>query len=215
MKKNKGLGEDFFLKRTGKFLFRIFFTLLVLRVVVYFYKISNPFDFPGIELKINLALLATLTLSILLLLPYKQIITILKKISSELEIRSEEELVKHVFYHIFRITLIIYLILLLSSQFKTLNFNLNYFLMGVLFLGVFSFIFPPKERKINKINVVFIVFLALIGACIVFFKTKNLGWTAYPISIISSILIFVLALLFSEKDESKRKEVTKEAEEKV
>jgi hypothetical protein len=125
---------------------------------------------------------------------------------------SEDELIKTALGYIFQLVLLAYLILLLINEFKTISFNLSYFLIAVIVLGVFTILFPPRtkktryadiwgEERLSKKDLVFTIFISVIGSVLVFIKTKKLGWLSYAVSVVSFLLIFLLSyLLFSEKE---------------
>jgi predicted membrane channel-forming protein YqfA (hemolysin III family) len=110
--------------------------------------------------------------------------------------------------HIFQTLLVTYLILLLIEQIwpSTVSFyiNLNYLLIAVIVSGVLD-VFSKHEKKkqepVTKKDYVFISLLGLAGFLIIKFKTVQLGWLSWVISIIAGILIILLSLLVLEEDE--------------
>lgn len=110
--------------------------------------------------------------------------------------------------HTFQTLLVTYLVLLLIEQIWTsmisTYFNLNYLLIFVIVLGildVFSEHKPIKQEKVSKKDYLFISLLGIAGFLIIKFKTGQLGWLSWVISIIAGILIILLSLLVLEEDE--------------
>lgn len=120
-----------------------------------------------------------------------------------------QEIVKEVF----QISLISYLVFYLIEDFKpgfiTNYFNLNIILILTIISGIITVLFEgkessfetgheekvPEEKKIKKIDYLFIVVLGVVAAIIIFFKIKSLGWLAPIISIISGIIIILISIL--------------------
>ena len=108
----------------------------------------------------------------------------------------------------FQAVLILYLVLLLTEQiwtgFVSLYINLNYLLIIVIIFGildVFSEHQPKKRQRIKKRDYYFIYILGIIGFIIIKYKTPELGWLSWLISIIVGILIILLSRLILEEDE--------------
>ena len=110
--------------------------------------------------------------------------------------------------HVFQTLLVTYLILLLLEQIWTgivsVYLNLNYLLIIVIIAGildVFSEHPKPKKEKVRKLDYAFIIVLGILGFAIIKFKTGDLGWLSWLISIIAGILITLLSLLVLEDEE--------------
>jgi len=115
--------------------------------------------------------------------------------------------------HIFQTLLVTYLILLLTEQiwtgFVSTYLNLNWLLIIVIIAGildVFSEHKKPKQEKPTKKDYIFISLLGLAGFFIIKFKTPELGWLSWLISIIAGILIILLSILVLEEDEEEEDE---------
>ncbi len=81
--------------------------------------------------------------------------------------------------------------------------NLNILLVVVIVTGildVFSEHAPIIKEKIRK-DYIFIGLLGIAGFLIIKFKTLELGWLSWVISIIAGVLIVLLSLLVLEEDE--------------
>ena len=109
---------------------------------------------------------------------------------------------------VFQYLLIIYLIILLIDQYFPIKFlNLNYLLVTVIVLGVItiSFFKPEKEKKhkITRKDKYLIYFLGILGAILIYLKTKEIGWISYLISIIGGALIIIISKLFLEEENGK------------
>jgi FtsH-binding integral membrane protein len=110
--------------------------------------------------------------------------------------------------HTFQTLLVTYLLLLLVEQiwagFVSVYLNLNYFLIIVIIIGildVFSEHTKKKQEKPKWHDYLFITILGLTGFAIIKFKTGDLGWLSWLISVIAGILIILLSLLVLEEDE--------------
>jgi len=110
--------------------------------------------------------------------------------------------------HVFQTLLVTYLVLLLIEQiwtgFVSVYFNLNYLLIAVIasgMLDVFSEHRKQYYKKPNWKDYSFIGVLGVLGFIIIKFKTEQLGWLSWVISIIAGILIILLSLLVLEEDE--------------
>lgn len=114
--------------------------------------------------------------------------------------------------HLFQMLLVTYLVLLLAEQIWTgivsVYLNLNYLLVIVIIAGVldvFSEHPIKKEEKIKKRDYFFIFALGILGFTIIKYKTIELGWLSWIISIIAGVLIILLSLLVLEEDDEKQK----------
>ncbi|MFH0906218.1 MAG: hypothetical protein V1824_02690 [archaeon] len=109
--------------------------------------------------------------------------------------------------HIFQTLLVTYLILLLIEQiwtgFVSVYLNLNYLLIVVIIAGIIDVFaeHKPQKQKTKKSDYVLIYALGILGFAIIKFKTIELGWLSWVISIIAGILIILLSLLILEEDE--------------
>lgn len=103
--------------------------------------------------------------------------------------------------HLFQTLLITYLLLLLTEQiwtgFVSTYLNLNYLLILTILAGVLD-IFSEKKitnSKPKKLDYIFIYFLGVLGFIIIKFKTADLSYLSWIISIIAGILIILLSIL--------------------
>lgn len=114
--------------------------------------------------------------------------------------------------YLFQALLVIYLLLLLIEQIwpgiASNHFNLNYLLILVIIIGVldvFSEHKKPKKERIKWQDYAFIFVLGILGFVIIKFKTSQLDWLSWLISIIAGILIILLSMLVLEEDEDEKK----------
>jgi hypothetical protein len=117
------------------------------------------------------------------------------------------------FKNIFQTLLVTYLVLLLIQQIWTStifsNLNLNYLLVLVIISGILDVFLGHKEqehqeyKKPNWGDYSFTGLLGIVGFFIIKYKTIQLGWLSWVISIIAGMLIILLSLLVLEDDEQK------------
>ena len=109
--------------------------------------------------------------------------------------------------HLFQTLLVTYLILLLIEQiytgFVSTYLNLNYLLILTIASGILD-VFTEKQKKTEKTtkkDYYLIYALGILGTIIIKFKTNELGYLSWIISIIAGILIILLSHLILEEDE--------------
>jgi len=125
---------------------------------------------------------------------------------------------------IFSWSLIFYLVLLLIEEFKDTEFvkeaflfeesflkgflaeRMNWLLGWVILTGIFSVFWGEQQEKLTKEKItkkdyLFILGLGLLGAYLIFYKTKELGWLSYVISIISGLLIILLSIIILNEED--------------
>ncbi len=109
--------------------------------------------------------------------------------------------------HLFQTLLITYLILLLLEQiyigFVSTYLNLNYLLILTIAAGILDVFTKKKKTKQtkSKSDYYLIYALGILGTIIIKFKTVELGYLSWIISIIAGILIILLSHLILEEDE--------------
>ena len=109
--------------------------------------------------------------------------------------------------HLFQTLLVTYLILLLIEQiytgFVSTYLNLNYLLILTIASGIAD-VFTKKEKTkqtTTKKDYYLIYALGILGTIIIKFKTVELGYLSWIISIIAGMLIILLSHLILEEDE--------------
>ena len=109
--------------------------------------------------------------------------------------------------YLFQTLLITYLILLLLEQiytgFVSTYLNLNYLLILVIASGILDIFTEKKEikQKVKRKDYLLIYILGILGFLIIKFKTADLNYLSWIISIIAGILIILLSHLILEEDE--------------
>ena len=106
---------------------------------------------------------------------------------------------------LFPMLLLAYLLLLLVETVLgpsiSYYLNLNYLLMIVIMVGVMVVFVGPteaaqaKERIVTKRGIIIAICAAVVGAAIVWYKTMQVGWPSYVISVVSGVLIALLSTL--------------------
>jgi hypothetical protein len=116
--------------------------------------------------------------------------------------------------HLFQALLVTYLVLLLFEQLwegvVSVYLNLNYLLIAVIVVGiidVFSempYSLPVSKylgMKTKKWDYWFVIALGVLGFAIIKFKTGDLGWLSWVISLIAGVLIILLSMLVLEEND--------------
>lgn len=112
--------------------------------------------------------------------------------------------------YLFQTLLVTYLVLLLVEQIwsgiVSVYLNLNYLLLIVIAAGVLDVFSEHPMRlfpeKTGKLDYIFVVVLGILGFAIIKYKTLELGWLSWVISIIAGILIILLSLLVLDENEN-------------
>jgi len=113
---------------------------------------------------------------------------------------------------IFEISLIVYLALFLideiASGFVSNFFNINYILTICIIFGAITALNQKNEepktlQPLKKYDYVLMISLAVLAVIVVFVKIKEIGALAWPISILSGILIFLISYLFLNNENKK------------
>jgi hypothetical protein len=113
---------------------------------------------------------------------------------------------------LFMILLVTYLLLLMietifpESVIRYLN--LDYWLIAVIVAGLVTIFTRPESKKtedkdekaFDSGNIFTLVCIGVIGAAIIWYKTREIGWFSYLVSIVGGILIVLLSALTMQKD---------------
>ena len=112
---------------------------------------------------------------------------------------------------LFIILLVTYLVLLLIEtifpESVSRYLNLNYWLIAVIITGVVTVLSRQEsgtlkekdEKTINTGSIITFVCIGLIGAALIWYKTREIGWLSYLISLVGGTLIVVLSILIWQK----------------
>ena len=68
-------------------------------------------------------------------------------------------------------------------------------------MDVFSEQATKEKEKIKKWDYVFVFVLGIIGFAIIKYKTVELGWLSWVISVIAGVLIILLSMLVMEDED--------------
>ena len=113
---------------------------------------------------------------------------------------------------LFIILLVTYLVLLLIEtifpESVSRYLNLNYWLIAVIITGVVTVLSRQEsgtlkekdEKTINTGSIITFVCIGLIGAALIWYKTREIGWLSYLISLVGGTLIVLLSILIWQKD---------------
>jgi hypothetical protein len=120
--------------------------------------------------------------------------------------RRDRELVKA----LFPILLVSYLLLVLFETIfegsVSAYINLNYLLIAVIVIGIAAVLSlsgkaeMEKAERLSARDILVIVLAGLGGAAIVWWKTREMGWLSYVISVVSGGLIVLLTMLVWRED---------------
>jgi hypothetical protein len=112
---------------------------------------------------------------------------------------------------IFPILLVTYLLLiLLEALFEgsvSSYLNLNYLLIAVIVFGIGALLAAPgkaervKGEPLTAKSIIIIICAGLGGAIIIWYKTREMGWLSYVISVVGGGLIVILSLLIWRNDD--------------
>jgi hypothetical protein len=142
-------------------------------------------------------------------------LTIFMKMKKSLKerkfLRAGGEILKQVFV----ILLVVYLLLLLGDTIWEESvsgvLNLNYLLIAVVVIGIPAVLTSSKKtagevrKPVGGKDILVVSCAAVVGAVIVWYKTRDIGWPSIIMSIISCILIALLSLLIL-KDSDERED---------
>ena len=111
---------------------------------------------------------------------------------------------------LFTTLLITYLLLLLIETIFPASvsryLDLNYWFIAVIVTGVITVLSRQESEKrelkrtIHKGNIVTFICTGVIGAALIWYKTRDVGWLSYLISLIGGILIILLSMLIWQND---------------
>lgn len=106
---------------------------------------------------------------------------------------------------LFPMLLVVYLVLLLvETVFKgsiSSYLNLNHLLIAVIVVGIIAILTSSreaakiKEGHLIRKGIFIILGVGVLGAVIVWYKTMEIGWISYVISVVSGGLIVLLSIL--------------------
>jgi hypothetical protein len=107
--------------------------------------------------------------------------------------------------------LVTYLLLLLIETIFPVSvsryLNLNYWLIAVIVTGIVTIFTRPEthpEKKEDKHldmgNIIMFVCTGIIGGALIWYKTREIGWLSYLVSLVGGALIYLLAILIRQKD---------------
>ena len=109
--------------------------------------------------------------------------------------------------HLFQTLLVTYLVLLLAEQLweglVSVYLNLNWLLVAVIIVGVIDVFSEAPLRRREKAkgwDYAFVVVLGIVGFIIIKYKTADLEWLSWVISLIAGALIILLSLLVLEDE---------------
>ncbi len=205
-----------------------FAVAFVVALVLYIYTILSPYAFSdAFEIKVLMVLIVAGLLTLLSWINFHALSKFFERLANKknpfrkmsywLHILFEKADMRKTLNILFQILLVIYLILLLVNEFVSISFNLNYLLIPVIAFGVLTAIFPykPKEEKKDlrkklveyTSGMILTFILGIVGAVLIFIKTRDLGWISYLISAISGILIILVGFLIYQEDEEDEEEL--------
>jgi hypothetical protein len=113
---------------------------------------------------------------------------------------------------IFQISLVTYLILLILETIRTgiiTHFiNINYIIPVIILSGIMMTLWDKEEyhlqkkKRLGELDIYYIAALSLGAGLLVWYKTSDLGWISIAISICTTLITILLALLIFLEDNS-------------
>lgn len=107
--------------------------------------------------------------------------------------------------HLFLPALVTFLLLLLIDavfpESVSRYINLNYWLIAVIVTGIIAVLTGTEtgternESRSIRGDIVTIICFGVVGAAVVWYQTRDLGWLSYVISPVAGILIVLLTLI--------------------
>lgn len=138
---------------------------------------------------------------------------IVNRIKNNLKIWSENSVFRAVaasIRQLFITLLVTYLLLLLIEAIFPMSvsryLNLNYWLIAVIVTGIVTILTrqeiarPEETKPIAGGNIIMLICIGIIGGALIWYKTKEIGWISYLVSISGGALIVLLAILIWQKD---------------
>ena len=130
----------------------------------------------------------------------------LKRWPEDRRFRVAVALVQQLFITLLLIYLILLLVETISPESVSRFLNLNYLLLAVILSGVIT-VLTVKDtskdkvtRPVTRLNIFIIVFTGLGGAALIWYRTQDIGWLSYVVSLTGGSLIILLSLLIWKKD---------------
>ena len=92
--------------------------------------------------------------------------------------------------------------------------NLNYWLIAVIVTGIITVltrqeITKPQEKEEKHPdtgNIIVLICIGVIGAALIWYKTREIGWLSYLISIVGGAMIVLLSMLIWQNDGEEKSE---------
>jgi hypothetical protein len=126
---------------------------------------------------------------------------------------------------LFPMLLVVYLVLLLVETVFAGSIspylNLDHLLIAVIVVGIIAILTSSreaaemKEGRLTKKGIFVIIGVGVLGAVVVWYKTKEIGWLSYVVSVVSGALIVLLSMLVwggaDEEAEVRAKEEARKA----
>lgn len=116
---------------------------------------------------------------------------------------------------LFGVLLITYLLLILLETIfdgsVSPYINLNHLLIIVIIVGVVAVLTAPgkpesvRRERLTAKGILIIICAGIGGAAIIWYKTQEIGWLSYVISVVSGGLIVLLSMLIWRADDEEEK----------
>jgi Ca2+/Na+ antiporter len=141
--KSNNKPDDNSLKRFGKFSFKLFFCLILIRLLLFLSNAQTVF-WNNI---LNLFTVLMLVFGLMFSLSYQSILLSIREFLIKLPLEKEEEYARKLLNYFFYIMLLGFLILLLVNEFKSISsFCLDVFFIFLISLAILSAFYPSLFR---------------------------------------------------------------------
>ena len=143
---------------------------------------------------------------------FNSITNILKTIGRNKYYQAIVTFLRYLFLPVLGVYLLLLLIDVIFPNSISRYINLDYWLIPVIFTGIVAVLTGFKNDRSTeqsspiKSNIVTIICCGIVGAVIVWYQSRDVGWLTYVISPVSGIVIVLLTLVIWQNPEGEKGE---------